>query len=85
MHGALSDETISIISNYHVDYAREQSAFELSDLTIGARENLVATSCPQIVVNLAQFGGLALIRPSYIQGTKLRTLWDIGVEFSFIQ
>ena len=31
VHGARSDETVSNISNYHVDYAREQSAFELSD------------------------------------------------------
>ena len=46
VHGALSDETISDISNYHVDYARERSAFELSDLTIGAGENPPASSCP---------------------------------------
>ena len=84
MHGALSDETISDISNYHVDYARERSAFELRDLTIGAGENPPASSCPQIVVNLAQSGGLAFIRPSYVQGTELRTLWDTGGRCYYI-
>ena len=39
VHRALSDEIVSDISSYHVDYAREQSAFELSDLAIGAGEN----------------------------------------------
>eukprot|EP00963_Diacronema_lutheri_P001282 scaffold83_cov390-Pavlova_lutheri.AAC.1 len=56
------------MSNYHVDYARERSAFELSDLTIGAGENPPTSSYPRIVVNLAQFGGLTFIRPSYVEG-----------------
>eukprot|EP00963_Diacronema_lutheri_P010952 scaffold1267_cov414-Pavlova_lutheri.AAC.1 len=84
VHGARSDETVSDISNYHVDYARERSAFELSDLTIRAGENPPASSCPRIVVNLAQSGGLAFIRPSYVEGTELRTLWDTGAGCSYI-
>eukprot|EP00963_Diacronema_lutheri_P014668 scaffold3559_cov696-Pavlova_lutheri.AAC.1 len=49
VYGARSDEKVSDISNYHVDYARERSAFELSDLTIGAGENPPASLCPRIV------------------------------------
>ena len=56
----------------------------MSDLAIGAGENPPASSCPQIVVNLAQSGGLAFIRPSCIQGTELRTLWDTGAGCSYI-
>ena len=36
------------------------------------------------MVNLAQSGGLAFIRPSYVQGTELRTLWDTGAGCSYI-
>eukprot|EP00963_Diacronema_lutheri_P008478 scaffold753_cov390-Pavlova_lutheri.AAC.10 len=81
---APSSETTLDGSNYHVDYARELASFQLSDLTIGAVENPVASSCPHIVVNLAQYGGLAFIRPSYVQGTEFKTLWDTGAGCSYI-
>jgi len=84
VYDAPCNETVSDSSNYHVDYAKEQSTFELSGLTIGARENPRAFSCPRIVVNLAQSGGLAFIRPSYVQGTEFKTFWDIGAGCSYI-
>ena len=78
------DSAISEESTYHVDYCRDISTFQLSDLTTGVGERATADARPHIVVNLAQTGSQVFIRPSYVKGKELRTLWDTGAGCSYV-
>jgi len=78
------DSAISEESTYHVDYCRDISTFQLSDLTTGVGERATVDARPQIVVNLAQTGSQVFIRPSYVEGKELRTLWDTGAGCSYV-
>ena len=78
------DDTVSEGSNYHVDYYRDRSAFQMCDLTTGVGENPSALAHSQVVVNLVQVGSQVFLRPAYVQGKELRTLWDTGAARSYV-
>eukprot|EP00963_Diacronema_lutheri_P004582 scaffold347_cov420-Pavlova_lutheri.AAC.4 len=77
-------DTVSEDSNYHVDYCRDRSTFQRSDLTTGVGEHSSTIVQSQVVVNLAQIGSQVFLRPAYVQGKELRALWDTGAGRSYV-
>eukprot|EP00963_Diacronema_lutheri_P002061 scaffold134_cov409-Pavlova_lutheri.AAC.1 len=78
------DDTVSEDSKYHVDYCRDRSTFQRSDLTTGVGEHSSTIARSQVVVNLAQIGSQVFLRPAYVQGKELRALWDTGAGRSYV-
>eukprot|EP00963_Diacronema_lutheri_P005394 scaffold420_cov342-Pavlova_lutheri.AAC.11 len=49
---------------------------------VGEHSSTIVQS--QVVVNLAKIGSQVFLRPAYVQGKELRTLWDTGAGRSYV-